>query len=654
MGSLRRATTIIWILANFLAMVLPGHVQADSGHSQQLNVTIRANWSGCDSNCDGNQDGNLVNSGNYTINITGTVKVGSSGSEYVNFEPESLTGSCLLQMTENILDKDCRQCNPIRTVKGNRTVTFGRDDQAIAFLQGFQGMLGAGFAQQLRGQLGPGYQHSLPNLAESRIISFGATGPLDMTFTTKDCPSCAATTETGQGGFAVGINADMGTRQSGSASWKTATHPMDTLGANVIDIGGPQQLGPEKDPHGKAQLHVTWSLGEIKPASLSVKTISFNHDGNGGSALQLRSEQDDSQIKAPEWTHQVDPGQPAAFVRGVPFKVKVLFGVEGKRIEKAEIWAEEEVLDQEGSRIRKGFGGVRKQMVTFSPGDREKEVDFTIRTPQPVVGVNRVKWFWRANIWYQGGDEPEETEIKTAPPGERDATEHTIYVVGAQPASGTTAYVYLVKKGCQWAEGQREEHDIFTAIWQNFWEIPCPEDTLCGHHGDRSGILTYSHDQTSGMTTIRLLQDGQGRCGAWARLFEDMVGSQGIKVTRLTIYPKKVPFRFENMVVGPGMAQGTTDPARAFTEHAIIGYKDRLYDPSYWKAHPIGPGDPITTYEEATFIAYCTAEGRNECVATCRGLITAERDTWHDFTECLLNKCSCHLNDPALREVYFE
>ena len=385
---------------------------------------------------------------------------------------------------------------------------------------------------------------------------------------------------------------------------------------------------------------------------MKIKKIFFNYDANKGTAVQLKSEKDDSRIMAPEWT-ATDIPKPAAFVLDSAFKVKALLGVEGKRIEKAEIWAEEEVVNEGTGSIKKGFKGIKKKTVTFSPGEKEKEVEFSVEAPQPVISVNQVKWFWRANVWYQGSKEPEEVEIKTGGPGERDYTEHTIYVVGGKPVLKTTAYVFLVKNGCQWAEGQKGGDGAFQEIWKRFWNIPCPEDTPCSHGAEASGVLTYDHGESVPITTIGLLQKGIGKCGAWQELFWDMMGSQGIPVQKYTIYPKSDEFGIVSMIVGWGTAQGNVDPTRAFYDHAIVEYCGTFYDPSYWKFHAAGPGEPITTYEENTFVGYCTDRGKEACVNRCRDKNASGQmdESWRRFGDCLLNSCECLINDPTRREV---
>lgn len=623
--------------------------QAKEPETQYLRVTVQANWSGCDGDCDGKQSGNHVNSGGYTINIIGTVKTKKGSEDFINYEPESLTGTCFVHQTTTSTSENCQKCNPVETIKGSRTVTFGKDKNSIATLQAFMGQVGAGFALQLTGDLSTDYANLYTSLKERKIISFSATGPVTMITTTRDCKSCAPETETLEGGFGMTINADMTTKKSGSASWKSKVHPMDTLGASVIDLDGPQTLGPERDQQGRAQFNVTWSLGEAEPTKLKIKKIFFNYDGNQGQAVQLKSEKDDSEINAPEWTAS-EPPKPAAFPLGTAFKVKTLFGVEGKRIEKAEIWAEEEVLNQSESPVKKGFQGVKKQMVNFSPGETEKEVEFTIKSAQPVVSVNQVKWSWRANVWYQGSTEPEEVEIKTEGPGEKDSTEHTIYIVGGKPIKGTTAYVYLVKKGCQWAEGKKDKKASFEDIWMKFWNIPCPEDTACRLGSGASGVLSYEHGKTVPLTTIGLLQKGIGKCAAWQELFWDMMGSQGIEVKKYTVYPKSDEYKIVSMIVGRGMAQGNVDPKRAFVDHAIVEYCGMFYDPSYWTFHPVGPGEDISTYEEKTFAAYCTAEAPERCIERCTPTHQSE-DSWDLITECVIRECNCLGNHPFRCEV---
>lgn len=636
MSKKQRLFTSIVLASILVFLFCQGLVAASDEDLMSLNVTLRAEWKDCDGDCDATQTGNHVSSGSYTVNISGTVAPSGGGGELVNYEPRNLTAHCTVQSKSfDIVDKDCQRCNPVEKFEGNQTSTFGKDPNAIATIQAFMGTLGAGYALQLTGELGPGYERTLPKLKGRRIIALVATAPFTMTRSSiEDCNGCKKTTERIDSAFGIDINADMAGKKSGSATWTSTKHPLDGPGASVIDIGGEQKLGPERDMRGRARYTLTWSLGEVRSAELTIKEVRFNYDGNKNANVPLFSHNTDREITAPEWTAHGDR-KPAAFVRNVPFKVMAVLGVEGKRIEKAEIWAEEEVEDQ-GSSFKRGFEGLKKELVSFKKGETRKEVELTVKRPQNVIGVNRVRWSWRANVWYHGAKEPEETEIKTGVQQGSDFTEHTIYIVGGRPVKEKNAYEFAVKKGCQWAEGETGGERAFKAIWDKFWDIECPEGSGC--------VMRYEHKH-SAETDVELMRTGKGKCGAWTDFFMDVVGSQGIAVERFTVKAKK-SMGLSTMVVRPGPAQGNRQPARNFTNHALVKYSGKFYDPSYHTVVPASPVEELHLYENESFSGYCSREDETACLEKCGAEATED-----SFAECLISRCECRRNNPLECEV---
>ena len=623
------------LIASSLWLLCPNNAPAQNDETLPVHITLQVNWKDCDGNCDTKQFGNHVSSGNYTINITGHAKASGGSDEFVIYEPHGLTANYMVNSTtRDISDKDCTKCNPVETIQGSRMSTFGKDANAIATVQAFMGTLGAGFAMQLAGELGPGYEKTLPKAKQRRIIMLAATAPFTLKRTfVEDCKTCKKDRETLEGGFGITINADMFQKKTGSASWTSSVHPLDGPGASVIDLGGRPKVGPDRDNKGRARYNLTWSLGEARPASLLIREIHFNYDSN---SVPLFYHHSDQEIKAPEWTSQGER-KSAAFIRGESFKVKAVLAIEGDRIEKADIWADEETDDASGS-VKKGFEGIRKKTVTFKKGETEKEVEFSVKRPQTVIGVNPVKWFWRADVWFRGVSAPVEMEIKTDARQSTDYTEHTIYIVGAKPVKIKNAYEFAVKKGCQWAEGKTGGKEAFDAIWQKFQNIECPDGSAC--------TLRYEHGNAPA-TTAGLLSSGRGRCGAWGNFFLDVIGSQGIPgAERVTVIPKSEE-GLDAMIVKPLAAQGNPQPNRYFTNHVIVKYDGRFYDPSYHTDAGISAGEELHSYENQTFEAYCGGEYTKACASQCDPL----PKTHPKFYDCIQKHCNCWKNDSRKCEV---
>jgi len=99
-------------------------------------------------------------------------------------------------------------------------------------------------------------------------------------------------------------------------------------------------------------------------------------------------------------------------------------------------------------------------------------------------------------------------------------SKNQFYVTRAAPAV-TPLYHTVVHLGCSNADGETTEADIVDAVWALF----------SGRHvqrADGSSLSYYADYNTSNTTTATLLADGDGQCGAWAKLFMDSLKSNGI------------------------------------------------------------------------------------------------------------------------------
>jgi hypothetical protein len=404
------------------------------------------------------------------------------------------------------------------------------------------------------------------------------------------------------------------------------------------------------EPHGKEfdgkeyLLHVTEHCTvnlirhPVKPPTVHVQEVYFNYEEDKeeegqekDKVITLKRHEDNSKITPPEWTRD-GKREPAAFVRGYQFKVKVGFGAD-KNVEWAEVSAEE--VTKEGG----GFGGIGQETVEFEDGKGEEE--FVVTNAQQVVGVNKVSWKWKAKVKYRGEDKPKDMEL--------GSTEHTIYIVGGEPVKDADSYVYVVKKGCEWAEGTQGGDETFNKIWEKFWQIPCPAESPCPNN-PLPGVLAYVHGENIALTTGRLLREGKGRCGAWQDLFDDMVDCQGIKIEMVDIEPA---MGFDCFMVKRISPQGVSVPQqRVFYEHAIIEYNGHYYDPSYH----FSTSNNLPVYENQTFVGYCIEDEvkRSEKVKSACGHLFAKELNWK-FVECILrlegDKIGCVKNDPKKCEV---
>lgn len=168
------------------------------------------------------------------------------------------------------------------------------------------------------------------------------------------------------------------------------------------------------------------------------------------------------------------------------------------------------------------------------------------------------------------------------------------YVTLGNPVEGITMFHTVVHIGCVKANGMTvdSKHYTFEIISKIFEEF---EDRIVKRVDGTQ--LTYWVGNDPPATTAGLLHDGDGRCGAWMRFFDDCLRAQGISGTqRLKITTKDLPnhnpplfgvgFLVKNM---PG--QGNNTPRRSFADHALLKYfedgmvYEHYYDPSYGKRY---------------------------------------------------------------------
>lgn len=171
------------------------------------------------------------------------------------------------------------------------------------------------------------------------------------------------------------------------------------------------------------------------------------------------------------------------------------------------------------------------------------------------------------------------------------------YVTLGDPQA--TIYHTVVHIGCKNAEGENDPGQTITKAWGEFTSL------VVKRASDGHTLIYYKtpYDPACPFDVAGLLSGGDGRCGAWARLFRDVIKAQGIAgaewkqivitpqsgltphalwvknqdLTPLSATPPSPP------VPLPGVnGQGTADPsASVFVDHAVVTYGTTIYDSSY-------------------------------------------------------------------------
>ena len=209
------------------------------------------------------------------------------------------------------------------------------------------------------------------------------------------------------------------------------------------------------------------------------------------------------------------------------------------------------------------------------------------------------------------------------------STKHTVYLTkgdpiktaaGNGPAAGLES---LFNIGCRYANGKgNDDQAVVDAIYEGFKKRSVkPVKQGTGDLADNE--MTYWLNGAGGVAdTQRLLIFGNGQCGAWGRMFVDVLRTQGIDSTLSRIIPAYTPTAAQlkadlnangfaaytstyapatavvnimvknwnvvspfNVSRGTGIpGQGNGTPPALFLDHALVNFGGTWYDPSYGSA----------------------------------------------------------------------
>jgi hypothetical protein len=236
-------------------------------------------------------------------------------------------------------------------------------------------------------------------------------------------------------------------------------------------------------------------------------------------------------------------------------------------------------------------------------------------------------------------------------------SQHLVYVTLRDPT--TTVYLTLLDLTVRNANGESDEAEVVKKIWEEFTDRKVHRRTLNGQTGEvtpEADPMSYWKPGTCPtpnscpspinplgqrscvFTTEGVLRHKDGRCGGWANFFKDSLAIHGIGSTIVTVqhvssgalllvsnwtfvgngnsgdsnWPWKFVIKYDSTGSSgkfltndqgsevrddPGIpAQGNDDPQAIFTNHAIVEYNGKLYDPSYGT----GPFNNCKAWEDAS------------------------------------------------------
>ncbi len=182
---------------------------------------------------------------------------------------------------------------------------------------------------------------------------------------------------------------------------------------------------------------------------------------------------------------------------------------------------------------------------------------------------------------------------------------------------GSEAFETVLHIGCKNAKGQTKEAAVVSAIWSEFTD--CKVNTKAGerlyYYKDGTVLNKYSNPIYS--TVTGLLKTKNGKCEAWVLFLKRIIEKQGIgNVTSLNVTSNE-PHKYYllikkwkfvqvnsndsygyylstksmptvNVAIPQDGIRGqgpSLDPQSFFKNHAVIQYKQKIYDPSYGKEY---------------------------------------------------------------------
>ena len=160
-------------------------------------------------------------------------------------------------------------------------------------------------------------------------------------------------------------------------------------------------------------------------------------------------------------------------------------------------------------------------------------------------------------------------------------SENPLYVTWKDPAA--TLYRTVLHIGSTNAAGVLAEPNVINAIWGEFSD----RSVKRWHDDDGDSALQYNHDGDTALTAKDMLEqtDGKGQCTAWADLFVQVLGAQGVTgatSTRIDPTGGYGRFRVKLMLAqGSGAANYTVTDFGFHQVVRVSGFPDTIFDPSY-------------------------------------------------------------------------
>lgn len=346
-----------------------------------------------------------------------------------------------------------------------------------------------------------------------------------------------------------------------------------------------------------------------KVSPILIKEVSFG----GGGYHELKSDKGDKTYSAPHWVDVNSDGKvvtdsmpgernyPVAFTRNTKPQVGGKFKVSGLPDgQSLKIKADSpQGLQLPETAVTADGEGLIALPMTLASGNLMNTIEFFAAEGENAFQIN-----WQLKIgdnnWVSMG-----------------ATKHTVYVTMAAPIKTAAVLMSetLFNIGCRNVDGLgADAQAVVDAIYEEFKDrnvqrVKPSAGTLDGN------AMKYWGDRymVNGFSTLYLLGSGDGKCGAWSRMFVDILRTQGIESNLTGFYAPSPPvggimndlsaagysgaFSVESVIFVKNWtlgsnpfapkddngiaAQNNDNPQAVFTDHFVVKYNEKFYDPSY-------------------------------------------------------------------------
>jgi hypothetical protein len=313
---------------------------------------------------------------------------------------------------------------------------------------------------------------------------------------------------------------------------------------------------------------------ETQVSTPQVKLEQVSFDDN----YALRKDDDSESFSSPHWEVSADPnykGEPVAYEDGKKMKVGAKFSLS------AEVVPTDKILVKAD-----GNADYDIAAATAKYDKKEKRVELKATASNTLFAKDTIDYFEAMSLNWQVALDGVKFE-------NAGSSSNQMYVTLSKPVTPFHTTVHLATKNLK---GLKKDNptEIVSRIWSEFTDrrMYLASDVSETTPLQYWGVLCYARPNEGSpppaevrpcFLSTSVVKNRDARCGGWQGFLIEVFKTQGITATTFDIVPKpRGGRRFSTVVVkASSPAQGNDTPQNRFTNHALVKYQGRIYDPSY-------------------------------------------------------------------------